>query len=70
MSNNPLVIGLKKASIAGVALAFAGIILFLILWVVLGQLGVAMLARLFMALCLPLVVIAGLIGVYALVLKG
>lgn len=71
MSNNPLNrSSLSRASVAGIVLAAAGIILFVILWIVLGQLGAATIARLLIALCLPPAVITGIIGVYVLAVKS
>lgn len=71
MSNSPLNrSSLSKASAAGVILAVVGIILFIVLWVVLGQLGATTVARLLISLCLPPAVIAGIIGVYVLVVRA
>lgn len=60
---------LSKASVAGIALAVVGIILFLILWGVLGQLGAEPFTRLLIALCVPPAVIAGILGAYILLVK-
>jgi lipopolysaccharide export LptBFGC system permease protein LptF len=68
LSNNPP--NLSKVAVAGVGLGVVGVVLFVILWVVFGQMGVASLARLVVSLCLPPLVIAGLIGVYVLLMKG
>lgn len=70
MSHQPNTTSLSKAAVAGVVLAVVGIILFVTLWVVLGQQGMAAMTRLLLALCLPPVVIGGLIAVYVLVIKG
>lgn len=68
MSNHPPT--LSKAAAAGVGLAVAGVILFVILWVVFGQMGVTSLARLVVSLCLPPLMIAGIIAVYVLMGRG
>ncbi|MBI5670333.1 MAG: hypothetical protein HZC41_20260 [Chloroflexi bacterium] len=71
MSNSPLKrSSLSRASVAGAALAVVGIILFIVLWVVMGQLGATNLARLLVALCLPPVVIAAMIGAYVLITRS
>jgi lipopolysaccharide export LptBFGC system permease protein LptF len=49
------------------ALALAGVILFALLWIGLGNAGLGNLPRLVLALCLPPAVIAVLLGGYVLV---
>jgi len=72
MMNNlpgPVKQGLSKASVIGAILGVFAIILFVILWNVLGQLGLDAVARLFGALCIPPAVIAGLMGAYILLAR-
>lgn len=57
---------LSRASIVGVALAIGGIILFVVLWVVLGNAGVDQFARLLMSMCIPPALMAALVGGYFL----
>ncbi len=60
---------LSRASIAGGILAVAGIILFVVVWIVLGQAGMTQLTRLFISLCLPPALIALVMGIYMLVAR-
>lgn len=60
---------LKRASIAGVALAAAGIVLFVLLWIVLGNAGVDQFPRLILSLCVPPGVIALIMGIYFLAIQ-
>lgn len=60
---------LSRASLAGVALAVGGIILFIILWIVLGNAGVDNVARLLVSLCLPPAIMTGLMGTYFLLTR-
>jgi hypothetical protein len=60
---------LSKAGIAGVVLAVVGIILFLVLWFGLGQIGIQQFPRLILALCVPPALMAALVGVYMLVAR-
>ena len=68
MSNNPNPIrtGLSRGSIFGLVLGVLAIILFVVLWLVLGSLNVSQFPRLMVSLCLPPAIIAALIGVYML----
>lgn len=69
MSNPPNPVNktaLSRAGIVGAVLGGFGILLFIALWVGLGQAGVQQYTRLFLALCLPPAVIALLVGLYAL----
>jgi lipopolysaccharide export LptBFGC system permease protein LptF len=59
----------SRIGIAGAGLAILGIIIFLILWIVLGNLGVDNFPRLITSLCIPPAVIAVLIGIYMLVAR-
>lgn len=61
---------LSRAAIVGVVLAIGGILLFLGLWVVLGQMGTSAAPRLFVSLCIPPAVIGVIIGVYVLVFRS
>jgi len=58
---------LTRASVVGVVLAVLAIVLFVILWFVLGSFKLDTMPRLFASLCIPPTVIAGLIGVYILI---
>ena len=71
MSKSPpsLKPALSKAAIAGAVLAVFGIVLFAVLWIVLGNAGLSQTPRLFAALCIPPGVIAAIIGVYILVAR-
>ncbi|MCA0453557.1 MAG: hypothetical protein LCI00_06255 [Chloroflexi bacterium] len=58
---------LTRAGVAGALLAVFGIVLFIVLWVLLGSAQVASLPRLFTSLCVPPAVIAAIIGAYILI---
>lgn len=60
---------LSRATIVGVGLAVLGIVLFIVLWVVFGQMGLTSLPRLIGSLCIPPAVIAALIGAYILFVR-
>ncbi len=60
---------LTRASIAGVILAVAGVIAFVILWIVLGNAGVDQFPRLIVSLCVPPALIAMLVGGYFLLIQ-
>ncbi len=67
---NPLNNGrLTRAAIAGVGLAALGIVLFVALWVLLGNAGMAQFPRLMVSLCVPPAIIALIIGVYFLLFQ-
>lgn len=57
---------LSRATIVGVSLAVGGIVLFLVLWAVLGSAGVDQVARLLLSLCIPPALMAALVGAYFL----
>lgn len=70
MSNSPPPMNknnLTRAGIAGIGLAILGIVLFIVLWVVLGSAQLAAAPRLFASMCIPPAIIAGIIGVYVLI---
>ena len=70
MSNPPPPLNknnLTRAGVAGAGLAILGIVLFVVLWVLLGSAQLASAPRLFASLCIPPAIIAGIIGVYILV---
>lgn len=72
MSNSPSPLNgrnLTRAGIAGAVLAVLAIVLFLVLWVVLGTFKMDAMPRLFASLCIPPAIIAGILGVYMLVRK-
>lgn len=70
MNNGPLnKSSLSRATIAAAGLAVAGIVLFLILWGVLGSMGFESLPRLIGALCIPPAVLAVIIGAYILIVR-
>jgi hypothetical protein len=61
---------LSRASTIGGILGAVGIVLFVVLWVVLGQAGVQTYTRLFLSLCVPPAGIALLMGLYALRMRS
>jgi lipopolysaccharide export LptBFGC system permease protein LptF len=58
---------LTRASIVGVILAVLAIVLFIVLWFVLGSFKLDTMPRLFVSLCIPPTVLAALIGAYILI---
>lgn len=70
MTNTPNPVNRKALSrglIAGAVLAMLGIMLFFVLWGALS--GSGQVARLFVSLCVPPVIIGVVIGVYRLFLR-
>lgn len=61
---------LSRPLLAGAGLAVVGILLFLGLWWLLGAAGASQAARLFTALCVPPLVVLGLVAVVALSRRG
>jgi len=55
---------------AGVALGIVGVVLFVMLWVILGQAEVEMVVRLLISLCLPPALIAAALGAYILIARS
>jgi hypothetical protein len=55
---------LSRAAVVGAALGILGIILFIVFWVVFGEAGLANVARLFLSLCIPPVIIGVIVAVY------
>lgn len=53
---------------AGAALAVIGVVAFILLWVMMGN--VATLPRLLVAMCIPPAIIAAILGVYILVTRA
>lgn len=67
MDNSPLQSKrLIRASVVGVGLAIVGILAFIGLWMLLGNAGMADAPRLFTSMCVPPLVIALILGGYAL----
>ena len=60
---------LTRASIVGIILAVLAIVLFIVLWFVLGSFKLETMPRLFASLCIPPAVLAGIMGVYILTRK-
>jgi hypothetical protein len=60
---------LSRATIAGVVLAVGGILLFIVLWIILGNAGVDPFARLLLSLCIPPALMAALVGGYFLMVQ-
>ncbi len=60
---------LSRASAVGISLGIGGVLLFVVLWAVLGSFGVEQIPRLLIALCLPLAIMAGAIGGYLLLAR-
>jgi hypothetical protein len=54
---------LSRASVAGVVLSIVAIVLFVVFWLVLGQVGLEHIPRLLLSLCVP----PAIIGVIAVV---
>ncbi len=72
MSNSPSPLNgsnLTRAGVAGAVLAVLAIVLFIVLWVVLGSFKMDAMARLFASLCIPPAILAGIMGVYILTRK-
>lgn len=70
MSNSPSPIdkqNLPRIAIVGAVLAVLGIVLFIVIWVIMGNAGVQQLPRLVVSVCLPPAIIAAILGVYILV---
>ncbi|MBL8145395.1 MAG: hypothetical protein JNL34_03340 [Anaerolineae bacterium] len=61
---------LSRTMLIGGALAVVAVLLFLGLWWLLGALGASQTARLFTALCVPPLVILGLVALVALTRRG
>ena len=61
---------LSRVLILGIALAVAAVLLFLGLWWLLGLIGASQAARLFTALCVPPLVLAGLLASVVLLRRG
>lgn len=69
MSNSPSPIdkqNLPRIAVIGAAFAVLGIVLFIVLWVMMGNAGVEQLPRLVVSVCLPPAIIAAILGVYIL----
>ncbi|MDZ4764739.1 MAG: hypothetical protein SGI73_09320 [Chloroflexota bacterium] len=60
---------LRTPLIIGGVLAVTGILLFVILWVVLGSAGLSNVQRLFISLCLPPAILAGGVGAFVLFMR-
>jgi hypothetical protein len=60
---------LTRAGVAGVVLALLAIVLFGVLWVVLGTFKMDAMPKLFVSLCVPPIILAGIMGVYILTRK-
>lgn len=60
---------LSRATGVAVALSTGGVILFLVLWVTLGNAGVDAFARLIVSMCVPPGLIAALVGGYFLIAR-
>lgn len=59
----------KTALIAGAGLAVLGIVLFILIWVVLGNMEVAQFPRLILSVCVPPALMALLLGGYVLLVR-
>ncbi len=60
---------LSRAAVAGIGMAVGGIVLFIVLWVLLGRAGFDSFPRLIASLCIPPAVMAALIGGYILIVR-
>jgi membrane associated rhomboid family serine protease len=61
---------LSRATAVAMVLSTLGIILFLVLWAVLGNAGVDSFARLIISMCVPPALMAGAVGAYFLLRPG
>ncbi len=72
MSNSPSPLNgrnLTRAGVAGAVLAVLAIVLFIVLWVVLGSFKMDAMPRLFASLCIPPAILAAVMGIYILTRK-
>jgi hypothetical protein len=60
---------LSRATFIAIGLAVGGIVLFFILWSVLGSTGMDAFARLILSLCIPPALMAALVGGYFLLVQ-
>ncbi len=60
---------LSRATGVAILLSAGGVILFLLLWVLLGNAGTDPLARLIVSMCVPPGIIAALVGGYFLLVR-
>lgn len=60
---------ITRAGIVGALLAVLGIGLFMGIWIILGNFGVADFPRLISALCIPPGIIAAIMGIYILIAR-
>jgi hypothetical protein len=60
---------LSKASVIGAVMAMGGIVLFVVLYGVLGNMGIQASMRILIALCIPPAIMALLIGGYFLLFR-
>jgi len=61
---------LGRTLIAGAGLALVAVLLFLGVWWLLGEMGASQTARLFASLCVPPLVIFGMVAMVALARRG
>ncbi len=70
MSETPTPINkglMSRTTLSVVGLAVLGMVLFIGLWVMLGNVGVAQFVQLIVSLCIPPAAIAAIVGIYFLV---
>lgn len=60
---------LSRATLVAMALAVGGIVLFIVLWIGLGRIGLDNFPRLMLSMCIPPAIIAALIGGYLLLVQ-
>lgn len=71
MSNSPFnKQNVPRMVTAGVVLAVVGVGAFIVIWLLMGNAGVANLPRLVVSLCVPPALIAAILGVYILVSRS
>ncbi len=73
MSNSPNPVSrraLSRGVIIGAVMGGAAIILFVLLWIVLGGVGLSNIARILLSLCIPPAILAALMGIYILVWRS
>ena len=69
MSTSPPPPSLRRPLLIGGSLALAAVVLFILLWVIMGNAGVEALPRLLVSLCVPPAIIAVVVGAYILIAR-
>lgn len=69
MSTSPHPPSLRRPLIIGGGLALAAVVLFILLWVIMGNAGIEALPRLLVSLCVPPAILAVVVGAYILIAR-